>query len=161
VTSTGGGIITCATPVNAGPAVYVLNAAMAHLDAWARDHDDAPPKGEVIELADPATATPALDAQGNVLGGIRTPHVDAPAARLRGTGQTGSAFCSLFGITEPLDEATVAELYPSPRDYVAAVRKATRQAVRAGFVLAEDVPAIISSAQERAGDTSGARALWP
>ena len=154
VTSIGEGVITCATPVNAGPAVYVLNAAIAHLDAWVRDPDAAPPSGEPIELADPQVPTPALDAQGNVLGGIRTPHVDAPAARLRGTGQTGSAFCSLFGTTEPLDEATLAELYPSPQDYVAAVRKATRQAVRRGFVLAEDAPAIISSAKQRAADLS-------
>jgi hypothetical protein len=152
VTSAGDGLITCATPVNAGPAVYVLNAAIAHLDAWVRDHDDAPPGGEPIELADPAVPTPALDAQGNVLGGIRTPHVDAPAVRLRGTGQTGSQFCSLFGTTEPLDEATLTQLYPSPQDYVAAVRKATRQAVRRGFVLAEDAPAIISSAKQRSSD---------
>lgn len=50
---------------------------------------------------------------------------------------------------EPLDEATLAQLYPSPQDYVAAVRKATRQAVRRGFVLAEDAPAIIGSAKQR------------
>lgn len=154
VTSTGEGIITCATPVNAGPAVYVLNAAIAHLDAWVRDPDAAPPSGEPIELADPAGPTPALDEQGNVVGGIRTPHVDAPAASLRGTGQTGSAFCSLFGTTVPLDEATLAALYPTPGDYVAAVRAATRDAVRRGFVLSEDAPAIIRSAKQRAADVA-------
>ena len=150
VTSVSGGVITCASPVNAGPAVYVLNAAVEHLDRWVRDHADAPPNGEVIELPDPQVPTPALDAQGNVLGGIRTPHVDAPVARLSGLGQTGTQFCSLFGTTVPLDAATLATLYPTPADYVAAVKKATQQAVRRGFILAEDAPAIISSAKQRA-----------
>jgi len=152
VTSVADGIITCATPVNAGPAVYVLNAAIAHLDAWVRDPDATPPEGAPIELEDPQVPTPAVDAQGNVLGGIRTPHVDAPAVRLSGLGQTGSQFCSLFGTTQPLDEATLAELYPNPQDYVAAVRTATREAVRKGFILAEDAPAIIRSAKQRAAN---------
>ena len=150
LTSVSGGVITCTSPVNAGPAVYVLNAAMAHLNTWVRDHHAAPPKGELITLPDPQSPTPALDAQGNVQGGIRTPHLDAPVVRLSGLGQTGSAFCSLFGTTKPLDSATLARLYPSPADYVSAVTKATQQAVQRGFILAEDAPAIISSAKERA-----------
>lgn len=36
------------------------------------------------------------------------------------------------------------------QDYVAAVRTATREAVREGFILAEDAPAIIKSAKQRA-----------
>ena len=78
------------------------------------------------------------DAYGNVLGGIRTPQVDAPIATLSGQGQMGMLFCLLFGTTTPFDAATLAALYPSHDAYVSAFDAATKRAVRAGFILEPD-----------------------
>ena len=81
-----------------------------------------------------------------MLGGIRTPAVDAPVAMLSGLGQTGSSFCFLFGTTVPFDDATRAALYPTGKAYVSAVARSARAAVRAGFLLRPDARAIRKSA---------------
>ncbi len=90
--------------------------------------------------------TIARDAVGNALGGIRTPQVDVPIATLSGLGQSGGAFCPIFGTTSHFDAATLASLYPSHAAYVRAVLDATRKAVRAGFILRADATAIRAAA---------------
>ena len=90
-----GGILSCTSPINTGPHTYVLRAALATLDSWVRT-GDAPASRPLLEIADGAFV---LDAKGNVRGGIRTPQVDLPVAALSGLGQSGSAFCGLFGTT--------------------------------------------------------------
>ncbi len=90
-----GGVISCSTPINAGPHTYVLRASLNSLDKWIRT-------GEAPESRPPLDVTSGafvLDAKGNAAGGIRTPHVDVPVAILSGLGQTGSRFCGLFGTT--------------------------------------------------------------
>jgi hypothetical protein len=77
------------------------------------------------------------DAHGNALGGVRTPQVDVPIATLSGEGE-GADLCPILGSTVPLDAGTLASLYPSHRAYVRAFNKATRRAVRAGFILKPD-----------------------
>jgi hypothetical protein len=83
-----------------------------------------------------------LDANGNVLGGIRTPSVDAPIATLSGLGQTGSSFCFLFGTTVPLSDARLSALYPTEHAYVSAVARSARAALRDGFLLRPEARAI-------------------
>ena len=73
----------CPQPVNAGPHHWLLQAALHHLVVWA-DRGHAPPKAPRIQYDG---ASYALDANGNVLGGVRSPQVDAPVATLRGPGQ--------------------------------------------------------------------------
>lgn len=90
-----GGLLSCTTPINAGPHTYVLRSALNSLDNWIRT-GEAP---ESRPLLDINTGAFALDAKGNATGGIRTPQVDVPVATLSGLGQSGSAFCGLFGTT--------------------------------------------------------------
>lgn len=90
-----GGIISCTTPINAGPHTYVLRSALNSLDNWIRT-GEAPESRPLLPSSNGAFV---LDAKGNVTGGIRTPQVDVPVATLSGLGQTGSAFCGLFGTT--------------------------------------------------------------
>jgi len=70
-----------------------------------------------------------------------------PIASLSGLGQTGTAFCSLFGTTVPFDSTTLASLYPKHSKYVSAVGKAASRAVKAGFVLGPDAKLIKASAK--------------
>jgi len=139
------GVINCASPINAGPQHYVLNAAVARLDRWVRTGKPPRPAPRLaVEAGTPPTLT--RDQPGNVLGGIRTPQVDVPVATLSGLGQTGSTFCSLFGTTVPFDAATLKVLYPTHNAYVRAVKKAKKAAVRSGVILALDAKAIVAAA---------------
>jgi hypothetical protein len=151
-----GGAVTCDFPINSGPQHYVLSAALRGLVGWiksGRAPASAPPL-----LVDPGF--PPLirrDRLGNALGGIRTPQVDVPIAVVSGTGQTVGGACNRFGTTIALDAATLASLYPDHRSYVAAVNRATKRAVRRGWVLSTDAKAIRQAAAASAIGATGAR----
>jgi hypothetical protein len=134
-------------PVNDGPQTLVLRAAWAELTQWVGG-GDPPAQAEPIEVDDDAIAR---DQHGNALGGVRTPAVDAPIARLSGEDdcvQTASPLGPFLGSTTPFDQATLESLYPTHQDYVEAVRAATRTAVDAGFLLSADGGAIIDEAEQ-------------
>src|SRR5690606_3505622 len=98
------GFINCDKPINAGPMSFVLSAAVHALNDWVTT-GTPPASAEILQATDFTLYSPryARDAQGNALGGIRTPFVDVPLAALSGTGNTGGeGFCLLFGTTEPL-----------------------------------------------------------
>ncbi|MFI5397050.1 MAG: alpha/beta hydrolase domain-containing protein [Candidatus Binatia bacterium] len=129
--------LTCRTPINSGPQHFVLNAAIAALNQWVR-HGTPPPLAPRLDVVAGAAITIVRDANGNALGGIRTPQVDVPIAALSGQGQTGSILCALFGTTKPFDATTLASLYPDQSAYVSAFNAATDRAVGAGFILQPD-----------------------
>ncbi len=128
---------TCGSPINTGPQTYVLRAALAHLDRWVA-RGTPPPEAPRWETTSTAPVVYALDANGIVRGGIRTPAVDAPVARLSGLGQTGTTFCFLFGTTMPFTADQLDALYGSHEGFVAAWNQATGSAVRAGFLVPDD-----------------------
>jgi hypothetical protein len=136
-----GGSVTCDLPINAGPQHYVLSAALRRLAGWVRSgREPAPAPPLVVHPGSPPTLE--RDPLGNALGGIRTPQVDVPVAALSGVGQPVGSPCSRFGTTIAFDAATIASLYPDHGSYVEAVRRATRRAIRRGFLLAIDARAI-------------------
>ena len=147
------GIVDCAAPINAGPQTYVLRAAVAALDRWVTT-GTPPPRAPHLKLNPNDPKVYLTDADGNAQGGIRTPHVDAPIATLSGLGQSGSGYCYLFGTTKPFDTAKLAELYPSHKVFVREWNQAVRAAVKAGFVLSADAPALEAvAAQSTIGGT--------
>jgi hypothetical protein len=136
----------CPEPVNGGGMHLVAKAAIRHLNAWVRD-GTAPPAAPKLETAG-TPATYALDDNGNVQGGVRTPHVDVPVDVLSGLPAEGaSLICLLFGTTNPLPAARLAELYESPEDYLAQFTAATDAAIEAGFIVPEDREAALAEAQ--------------
>ena len=137
--------IGCSSFVNAGPQHFVLNAAVAALDAWVRN-DTLPPIGDPLDVSAGPPVAIVRDADGNALGGIRTPQVDAPIAMFSGDPQEGSLLCDLFGSTMPFDDAKLASLYADHDAYVAAVEASADQAVGAGFLLAPDAELIKAAA---------------
>jgi len=124
----------------------VLNAAIAALNKWVV-RGTSPPVAPLLQVVDGTPPVISRDAHGNALGGIRTPAVDVPIAVLSGIGQTGSAFCSLFGTTVLFDDATVAALYPKHSAYVSAVSKAANAAAKAGFLVKADAKLIKAAAK--------------
>jgi hypothetical protein len=88
-----------------------------------------------------------------VRGGIRTPQVDAPIAKLAGTGNTGapgapstSQFCSIFGETVPFTADELAALYPNHGRFVASYTTASWKAVRSQFLLLPDAVHLVEAA---------------
>jgi len=136
-----------AKPINAAPQHhYVVEAALAALDSWVAG---GPPPANTLKIA-VAQASPAsliVDANGNASGGIRTPWMDVPIARLSGTSQTDEGIGRLVGSTEAFDAATLAALYPGGKaDYLAKFTKALDAAIARGNILAADRAEILALA---------------
>src|SRR5215471_5433432 len=86
----------------------------------------------------------ALDANGLAEGGLRTPWVDVPTARLSGVGNSGGPQAGMVGIGKPFDAATLERLYPGGRaEYLKKFEASLDAAIAAGFILPEDKPEIM------------------
>jgi Alpha/beta hydrolase domain len=128
-----------ARPMNSAPQHhYVLMAALAALRTWVAE--GRPPESAPL-LCLSGTLPPMLlaDAVGNATGGIRSPWIDVPIARMSGVGQSGSIFAALFGVTEPFDQRRLLDLYPNGRaDYLDKFAAALNSAISNGHILVED-----------------------
>ena len=145
-TSFRGGLFTCTLPINTGPTTYVARAAVHALDEWARSGTPPAkaPRLALVPRSDPPQFR--IDADGNVKGGVRTPQVDAPVARLSGLGQSGGGFCGLFGTTTAFTAEHLAALYPSNARFVKAWNAALDDAVRAGWIRRADARSLEAAA---------------
>ena len=138
----------CPAPVNSGPQHhYVAQAAIAHLDRWARG-GDPPPRSGLLEVDPDDHMKLVRDDAGIARGGIRTGWVDVPVAALSGIAPDGApGVAILLGTTRVFDAAELARRYPGGRDeYAAAFGAATARAVADGFLLAEDADEIVALA---------------
>jgi hypothetical protein len=138
----------CASPINAGQAHYVLDAAEFALNRWVTT--GIPPARAPRLQVDTSGSVPAfvLDAHGNVKGGIRTPAVDVPVATLSGLGQSGASFCFLFGTTVPFAAEKLAALYPTHATFVAKWSASTAKEVAAGFIRPADAAELVRAATQ-------------
>ncbi len=141
----------CDLPVNTGGAHWLLNAAIHHLNEWV-EHGTPPPTAPLLQVESTSPVVFAKDANGNTLGGVRSPHVDAPIAALGGTDNSGTGslgqFCRLFGTTVPFTTQQLAGLYADHHDFVAKYNRATRTLVRTGFLLRPDARELKRAAEQ-------------
>lgn len=102
-----------------------------------------------------------VDDPGNVVGGVRTPCVEAPTQVLSGIVPDAiSRICMLLGSTAPIPDDALLARYGTREAYLATYRSHTDAVIAAGFALLETwtnsspTPAPISSRNEsRAGAT--------
>jgi Alpha/beta hydrolase domain len=134
----------CANPINAGAHHWILQAAFNRLDVWISS-GVPPASAPLLDVESTSPTVLARDEFGNALGGIRSPHVDAPIATLTGI-NTGGGFCRLFGTTIPFTPAQLSALYPTHEDFVAAWDDALASAVAAGFILEPDADELLDAA---------------
>ncbi len=146
-TKVDGGPLQCRDRMNSGPGFAVLGAALVGLDRWVQT-GTPPPKAPRLKVTTGAKTKLVRDAHGNARGGVRTPMVDVPVARLAGDTNGGGKFCALFGTTTPFDAATLRSLYPTTEEYVAKFDAATDAAVAAGFLLPQDAAQFQAAAPE-------------
>jgi len=113
------------------------------------------------------TYASAIDADGNEVGGIRGPELQAPLATFTGWNprdpQQGAPgdLMSMMGSTLPLPRTraerertrdprvSIEERYSSRAAYIERVRTATRELIAARYVLSEDLEGIIERAGKR------------
>lgn len=141
-------LLGCTTPVNSGPQHNVVQAAFTAFDKWV-DNGTPPPSPPPFKLSSTDPATLALDAHGNVIGGVRTPAVDVPVSTLSGAAPAGaSAICSLFGSTVAFTPAQLASLYGTQSSYIAAYTKSLNKAIASGFILPTDKASLLTQAMQ-------------
>ncbi len=135
-------------PMNSAPQHhYVMQAALSALDRWVRTEKPpvSQPRLETVVSEDGSVLR--LDEHGNALGGVRSPWMDVPTARLSGLGQPMEGFAFLVGTTEPLSEGELQRLYPDGKaDYLARFAAALERAIGSGVILAADREEILSLA---------------
>ncbi len=135
--SSNGGPISCTTPFNAGAHTYELRAAVVALNNWVIT-GRPPPQSPRLDLDGSSLVT---DKNGEAVGGIRTPQVQAPIAVVSGVGSklgAGSPFCVLFGRTVPFSQSKLASLYPTHAAFVHKWDEAVAAEVEAGYLLPAD-----------------------
>lgn len=134
-------------PVNFGPQHhYVVQAALAGLDRWVRT-GQAPPHAQPIAVKVQSAPEAVRDGHGVATGGVRSPWVDVPTARLAGVGNSGPPMVTLFGVGEPFDAAKLKQLYPGGEpEYLQRFEASLDAAIRSGFILAADRQEILDLA---------------
>ncbi len=126
-------------------ASYVLNALWERMQEQIIDGDE-PPAGL---LMDTAGGVLVRDANGNVLGGVRLPSMEAPTAKYVSSA-TASPFlppplvgianlaCFFSGAVLPFDEATLGALYPNHGSYVSQAVGSANALKAEGLLLQQD-----------------------
>jgi hypothetical protein len=129
----------CVKPLSTVPNQAYFSVGLYHLLRWV-DQGIAPPRAPRILLDRDASndgSMMILDANGNPLGGIRTPYVDVPTAKYSASNTAAtplianpSAYvaangipgaqimCRLSAYQEPYSKEKLKELYGTKRDYV-------------------------------------------
>ncbi len=141
-------VLGCTTPVNSGPQHNVVQAAFTAFDKWV-DNGTPPPSPPPFRLSSTHPAALALDAHGNVIGGVRTPAVDVPVSTLSGAPPSGAtAICGLFGSTVAFTPAQLTSLYGTKSNYIAAYTKSLNKAIASGFILSADEASLLAQAEQ-------------
>jgi hypothetical protein len=141
-------ILGCTTPVNDGPQHTVVQAAFAAFTKWV-DDGTPPPSPPPFKLSSTTPPALALDSHGNVIGGVRTPAVDAPVSTLSGAAPAGAnALCGLFGSAVPFSPSTLTSLYQTKSNYLAAYTASLDKAIKGGYILQSDRSTLLAQAQQ-------------
>ncbi len=127
-----------ANPKNPLRTGYYEAAAIANLSRWVA-RGVAPPPSRLMELTTSPTGTITLarDADGNVIGGVRPPELQAPTGAYLES-NTGPGFCGLYGGFRPFTDERLAELYPTRGAFVARFAKGVANNVKDRYLLPAD-----------------------
>jgi hypothetical protein len=139
-----GGFAACSLPINTGEETYTLSGAYEQLKTWAATGGAnggtaaaAPPLFDGQSIGEGSGTTAQRDANGNILGGVRSPAVDVPVATLNSLSNT-PGFCSLSGRTVPFSASQIATLYRNHGAFVSRWTQDVDRAVAGGFITAAD-----------------------
>jgi hypothetical protein len=120
----------------------LIRGAYQNLQLWARN-GIRPPRAPRIELN--ADLEIKRDPNGNALGGLRMPYIDAPIAAHVGY-TTPYGMGGVTGLKRPFSAETLSVLYPQPRDYVVKFSTATDRLVAGRWISQADATAMKAAA---------------
>lgn len=131
------------SPANPEVPLYMAEKALyEHLVDWVED-GKAPPSAEPIELTSEGQV--AFDQNNTAQGGLRLPMVEVPVASFGEGRATLSEGCPEI---EPFGTEKLKRLYGTREAYLEAYRQAAWKLVQEGFLLSEDVDALMATAKE-------------
>jgi hypothetical protein len=126
------------------PWAPVFDAALVHVDRWIHGGPPPPSQDPIVVEGQPPRIV--RDEDGNAVGGVRVPEMEAPASQNVGAmEEPGSA--ALMGRWATLSPDRLRTLYPEEGSYLAAYRKAADAAVAAGVLRQRDADEGLSRAQ--------------
>jgi hypothetical protein len=121
--------VACGQPLSRFPYDPVTFMGLEWVIKWTRG--ETPPHGTPVEVNAGPPRSLVLDEVGNLKGGIRTPHLDAPMFRYV-MPNTGPG-CNLTARQEALSDEVVIELYPKAKDYRKKFLDSLKAQTKAGF----------------------------
>lgn len=143
----------CAMPVSDFPWGAMAAMGLHHLIEWA-DHGVVPPHAAPLEFDNNIAGDGsrlALDAHGNVKGGVRNTYVDLPVAAygVPNAGATPAANfnCSIAGWRVAFDGDTLRDLHHQKHAYVNRVNQRLMELIREGWMLPEYADDVRADAQ--------------
>jgi len=143
----------CTLPVSDFPWGGMAAMGLRHLIQWV-DNGVIPPHAAPLEFDNNTVndgSRLALDANGNVKGGVRNPYVDVPVAAygVPNAGATPAAQfnCSIAGWRVPFDEHSLRGLYKNKGSYISALNRRLMDLVREGWMLPEYADDVRADAQ--------------
>lgn len=134
----------CNEPINTGGTHWVLDSAVHWLNLWV-DFGIAPPQPPYLATTQSSPVVFQDDTNGNTIGGVRSPQVDAPIATLGGIGNS-PAFCTLFGTTVPFTSSQLTSLYPNHFAFVLKWDLSTIEDLFSGYLVPVDAVQLMNSA---------------
>ena len=141
-------IIGCTQQINDGPQHEVVQAAFSAYEKWLVD-GKAPPSPPPFKLTSINPPVLALDENGNVIGGVRTPAVNVPVSTLSGAAPPGTtSLCQLFGLTTPFSPAKLASLYQNQAGYLHAFTTSLDKDIAEGYILSADRAELLAQAMQ-------------
>jgi hypothetical protein len=140
--------IPCELPLSPIRSAQVQSALLKAMDSWIRD-GTLPPASRLIQISVDANGRRmiAVDADGNAIGGVRHPTVEAPLGTYLGKNEPRPQ-CILQGAFIAFDQDRIDELYPTHGFYVQQVERAVTQAIAEGFLLPGDAQVLIAEARQ-------------
>jgi hypothetical protein len=117
---------------------YVVNAAFANLDRWARTGTPAP-RAERIAVKNGGTKEAAIetDQYGNAVGGVRSPYLDVPVATYYASAP-GPGTCGNLGRKDEFSWQRLETVYGSHSKYEAKFTEAVDRLVRERWLTEAD-----------------------
>jgi hypothetical protein len=122
------------------------DAALHHVHRWINGGDPPPIQPKIEFEPDGVPPQPRKDRYGNAIGGVRLPELEVPIARYAGRTERSP----YAGETLPFTREQLRSLYSSHEDYVAKVRLAAENAVKAGVILPYRAAEYVALAQAAA-----------
>jgi hypothetical protein len=131
-----------------------VRAAVDNLTAWIT-RATAPPPSAYPRFSD-RTLTPelwpAVDADGNEIGGLRHPDVAVPLATYAGwnpSAEDPGTLVRALGSTIPFTPASILRRYPNRAEFLDRVRREGAALARDGYLLEDDMETIVSTSAKR------------